>query len=89
MFKDGTGQMKVHRGKTLKYLSKSLDFRHSNQCRFTMIDYVDKVAVAYGKALKDLNDSFSAVTMKRNVARTSAAPDDLFIVGKDAEKLRV
>ena len=49
MFEDGTGQMKVHRGKTLKYLCMSLDFSHVNQCRITMIDYVDEIVAAYGK----------------------------------------
>jgi hypothetical protein len=52
-----------------------------------MIDYVDEIVVAYDKALKDLSDGFNAVTKKKNVARTSAALDDLFIVDKDAEKL--
>jgi hypothetical protein len=65
----------------------SLDFSHFNQCRVTSIDYVDKIAVAYDKALKDLSDGFSAVTKKKNVARTNAAPDDLFITDKDEEKL--
>ncbi len=41
--------------------------------------------VAYDKALKDLNDGFNAVT--KNVARASVAPDDLFIIDKDTEKL--
>ncbi len=87
VIKDVTRQMKVHRGKTHKYLGMSLDFSHSNQCRATMISYVDEIAVAYDKALKDLSDGFSAIMKKKNVAGTSAAPDDLFIVDKDAEKL--
>jgi hypothetical protein len=78
VFEDGTGQMKVHCGKTHKYLGMSLDFPHPYQCRFTMIDYVDEILVAYDKALKDLSDGFSAVTKKKNVARTSVASDDLF-----------
>ncbi len=40
VFEDGTGQMKVHRGKTHKYLGISLDFSHPNQCRVIMIDYI-------------------------------------------------
>jgi hypothetical protein len=52
-----------------------------------MIGYVDEIVVAYDKALKDLSDGFSAVTKKKNVARTSAAPNDLFVMDKDAEKL--
>ncbi len=50
MFEDGTGQMKVHCGKTHKYLGKSLDCSHPNQCRVTMIDYVDEIVIAYDKA---------------------------------------
>ncbi len=87
VFKDGTGQMKVHCGKNHKYLGMSLDFSHSNQCRVTIIDYVDEIVVVHDKALKDLSHGFSAVKKKKNVARTSAATDDLFIVDKDAEKL--
>jgi hypothetical protein len=73
--------------KTHMYLGKLLDFSRLNQCRVTMIDYVDEIVVAYDKALKDLSDGFSAVTKKKNVARTSVAPDDLFIIDEDAEKL--
>jgi hypothetical protein len=39
------------------------------------------------KKLNDLADGFNAVTKKKNVARTSSAPDDLFIINKDTEKL--
>ncbi len=38
-------------------------------------------------ALKDLSDGFNAVTKRKNAARTSAAPNDLFIINKDTEKL--
>ncbi len=53
IFEDGTRQMKVHRGKNHKYLGMSLDFSHANQCRVTMIDYLDEIVVAYDKALKN------------------------------------
>jgi hypothetical protein len=64
VFEDGTRQMKVHHGKTHKYLGMPLEFSHLNQCRLTMIDYVDEIVVAYDKALKDMSDGFSAVTKK-------------------------
>jgi hypothetical protein len=32
IFEDGPGQMKVHKGKTHKYLGMSLDFSHKGQC---------------------------------------------------------
>ncbi len=87
VFDDGTGEMKVHCGKTHKYLGMSLDFGHVNQCRITMIAYVDEIVAAYDKALGELDDGFSAVKKKSNAARVSAAPNDLFVVDKDAEKL--
>ena len=52
-----------------------------------MIDYVDEIVVAYDKALSELDDGFIAVKKKSNPARTSAAPDDLFVVNEDAEKM--
>ncbi len=61
MFEDGTGQMKVECGKTHKYLDMLLDFSHANQCRVTMIDYVDEIVVSYDKALTKLSDGFSAL----------------------------
>jgi hypothetical protein len=79
--------MKVHRGKTHKYLGMTLDFSHDNQCRVTMINYVDEIVAAYDQVLIKLDDGFSAVKKKSNPARTSAASDDLFIVNDDAEKL--
>ncbi len=53
--------MKVHRGKNHKYLGMLLDFSHANQCRVTMIDYLDEIVVAYDKALKELSDGFIAI----------------------------
>ena len=58
MFEDGTGEMKVHRDMTHKYLGMSLDFSHDNQCRITMIDYIDEIVAAYDKALGELDDGF-------------------------------
>jgi hypothetical protein len=52
-----------------------------------MIDNVDEIVIAYNKALNDLSDGFNAVTKRKNVGRNSAAPNGVFIVNKDAEKL--
>jgi len=89
VIEDGSGLMKVHRGKTHKYLGMSLDFSHVNQCRITMIDYVDEIVAAFDKASTELDDGFKTVFKKTNRAKTSAAPDDLFVVDidEDAEKL--
>ena len=87
IFTDGSGKMKVARGKVHKYLGMMLDFATAKLAKVTMIDYVDEIVVAYDKALSELDDGFNAVKKKSNPARTSAAPDDLFVVNEDAEKL--
>ncbi len=43
IFEDGSGEMKVHRGKVHKYHGMSLDFSHKGQCRVTMYDYLDGI----------------------------------------------
>jgi len=87
VFEDGSGLMKVKRGKTHVYLGMALDFSHANQCRITMIDYVDEIIAAYDKSSNELHDGFTTVVKRSNRAKTSAAPDDLFVVDEDAEKL--
>jgi len=84
VFENGSGLMKVH---PHKYLGMSLDFSHVNQCRITMIEYVDEIVAAYDKASSELDDGFTLVFKKGNRSKSSAAPDDLFVVDEDAEKL--
>jgi hypothetical protein len=52
-----------------------------------MIDYLDKIVAAYDKASSELDDGFTLVLKKGNRSKSSAAPDDLFVVNEDAEKL--
>ena len=85
IFEDGSGQMKVHRGKTHKYLFMSLDFSHKAQCQVTMHDYIDGILKAYDLAIKDHNDGYEVIGKRRSKA--SAAPDNLFVVNEDCEKL--
>jgi hypothetical protein len=68
--------MKVHRGKTHKYLGMSLDFSHKGQCQVTMHDYIDGILQAYNLAIKDHNDGYQIVEKRH--AKTSAASDNLF-----------
>jgi hypothetical protein len=46
IFEDGSGQMKVHRGKTQRYLGLSLDLSHKGQCQVTIHDYIDGILQA-------------------------------------------
>jgi hypothetical protein len=85
IFEDGSGAMKVHRGKVHKYLGMSLDFSHKGQCRVSMYDYVDGILEAFDDAVKKYDDGYFKVGKRRS--KSSAAPDNLFIVDEDCEKL--
>jgi hypothetical protein len=67
IFEDGTGAMKVSRGKIHKYLGMTLDYSVCGQVKITMFDYVDEILTAFDKA-----------EPKGGGTKTSAAPDSLF-----------
>jgi hypothetical protein len=77
--------MKVHRGKTHQYLGMSLDSSHRGQCQVTLHDNIDGMLQAYNLAIKDHNDGYQII-VKRH-AKTSATPDNLFVVNEDCKKL--
>jgi hypothetical protein len=64
MFEDGSGAMKVHRGKVHKYLGMTLDFSHKGQCIVTMHDYLDGILKAYDAAIDKHKDGFLPITKK-------------------------
>ncbi len=76
--------MKVHRGKVHKYLGMSLDFSHKGQCRVTMYDYLDGILQAFDAAVKKHGDGFTPVARQHF---KTPAPNNLFVVNEDCEKL--
>ncbi len=88
IFEDGSGKMKVSRGKIHKYLGMTLDFSTDRQVKISMVDYVKEVIEAWDKAPKTKDDGFKLVESKRGrKAKSCAAPEDLFKVDEDATKL--
>jgi hypothetical protein len=85
IFEDGSGQMKVHWGKTHKYFGMSLDFSHKGQCQGTMHDHIDKILQAYDLAIKNHNYGYQIVEKRH--AKTCAAPNKLFVVNENYKKL--
>ena len=85
IFTDGSGKMKVARGKVHKYLGMKLDFTTAGVVIVTMIDYVDDVIKAWEDATTKLDDGFEHVAKRQRIA--TAAPDDLFKVNDDQVKL--
>ena len=70
------GKIKVSRGKVNKYLGTTLDYTVCGQVQITMIDFLDKFLISFDKA-----------EPKGGGTNTSAAPENLFKVDEDYEKL--
>jgi hypothetical protein len=77
IFEDGTGSMTVSRGKIHKYLGMTLDYTVRGQVKITMFDYMDEIITAFDKA-----------EPKGGGTKTSAAPDSIFKVDENCEKLK-
>ena len=77
IFEDGSGKMKVSRGKIHTYLGMTLDYSVKGQVRISMFDYVEEILTAFDKA-----------EPKGDGTKSDAAPDNLFKVNEDCEKLR-
>jgi hypothetical protein len=77
IFDDGSGAMTVSRGKIHKYLGMNLDYTIRGQVKITMLNYVDEIVTAFDKAEPKVGGT-----------KTSAAPDSLFKVDENCEKLK-
>jgi hypothetical protein len=62
-----------------------LDFSHKGQCQVTMHDYTDGILQAYDLAIKDHYNGYQI--FEKFHAKTSAAPDNLFVVNENCKKL--
>jgi hypothetical protein len=76
IFEDGSGTMTVSRGRVHKYLGITLDDTIRGRVNISMFNYVDEIFDAFDKA-----------EPKEGGTKSSAAPDNLFKVNKDHEKL--
>jgi hypothetical protein len=76
IFKDGCGAMTASRGKIHKYLGMTLEYSVPGQVKITMLDYVNEILAAFDKS-----------EPKGGGTKTSEAPDSLFKVDEDCNKL--
>jgi hypothetical protein len=68
--------MAVSRVNIHKYIGMTLDYSVPGQVKIKMLDYVDEILAAFDKA-----------EPKGGGTNTSAAPDSLFKVDEDCEKI--
>ena len=85
IFTDGSGEMKVARGKVHKYLGMKLDFTNVGVVIVTMIDYINDVIKAWDDAVTKFNDGFEPVEKRQRIA--TASPEDLFKINEGVVKL--
>jgi len=78
IFEDGTGQMTVSRGKVHTYLGMKLDFSVKGIVKITMFPNVE-----------DIIKTFEEADPGAKGHKKSAAPENLFVVNEDCEKLSV
>ena len=68
--------MTVNCGKIQKYFGMTLDYSVSGQVKITVIEY-----------LMEILSAFEKVDPKATGTKTSAAPDNLFVVNEETKKL--
>ena len=76
MFEDGTGKMTVNRGKVHEYLGMTLDYRERGRVKISMFGYMN-----------DMIKLFEEIEPNGRGMKSSAAPDNLFKINEDCEKL--
>ena len=76
IFEDGSGKMTVKRGKVHEYLGMTIDYSDPGQAKVTMLNYVEEALTAFAKA-----------DPKTTGTKSSAAPENLFVVNEECEKL--
>ena len=83
--------MKVHQGKVHEYLGLTLDFSTKHQVNILMEEYVKSLISAWDKAEPKVDkDGFELVKSKHGQKKkTSAAPENLFKIDEDSEKLKM
>jgi hypothetical protein len=85
VFTDGSGKMKVARGKVHKYLGMMMDFTIKYVVKVTMIEYVNEIITSWDKACLDFDDGFEILNNCKRIA--TPAPEDLFKDDDSAVKL--
>lgn len=83
MFEDGSGAMKVARGRKHKYLGMDLDFLNKHEVRILMCDYVKEIVAAWDKVV----DGDGFIPVKKLKTKATIVPKDLFKVDDNIEKL--
>ena len=76
VFEDGSEEMSVSQGKVHEYLGMNIYYTVCDQVSITMFSYIEDILTAFNKA-----------DTKDKGMKSSAAPNNIFVVNKDCKKL--
>ncbi len=88
LFEDGSGAMKVCRGKTHDYIGMTLDYSHDSEVHISMIKYIEDVWSTFQEVQVEFDNGFVEVR-RRSKSQVTAAPTNLFVVNKECKPLNV
>ena len=88
VFEDGSGAMKVNRGKRHESVGMSLDYSHKGEVHISMSRYVEDLCDTFKQAQLTLDGGFIEVKKRsRSSTQLTAAPKNLFVVNEECEPL--
>ena len=76
IFEDGSGKISVIQGKVHEYLGMTLDYNVSGQVSITMFSSIEEILTTLDKAY-----------LKGKGTKSSAEPDNIFVINEDCKKL--
>ena len=87
IFEDGSGAMKIRRGKIHDYIGVRFDFTTKGEVHLTMPKHLEDVAETFDKTRRKVEKGFVQVKRSRSKKQMTPAPTDIFIVNEECEKL--
>jgi hypothetical protein len=88
IFEDGTGGMKVRRGKVHDYVGMRIDYSTKGEVHLTMPKHLDDLLATFENSRTKVEKGFVEVTkVTRSRSQRTPAPTDIFVVNEECEKL--
>jgi hypothetical protein len=88
IFEDGTGGMKVRRGKVHDYVGMRMDYTTKGEVHLTMPKHIEDVLATFENSRTKVERGFIEVKkVTRSKSQRTPAPTDIFVVNEECEKL--
>jgi hypothetical protein len=88
IFEDGTGAMKVRRGKVHDYVGMRMDYTTKGEVHLTMPKHIEDVLATFNNSRSKVEHGFVEVKkVTQSKSQRTPAPTDIFVVNEECEKL--